>query len=209
MGSPENEVGRVGNELLHAVAIAAFAIGQYPVTFAEYDAFCEATGREQPNDHGWGRGRRPVINISWEDAMAYAAWLSTQTGAPYRLPAEAEWEYACRAGTPTRYCFGNDARGLGDYAWFAGNAGGQTHPVGEKRPNPWGLYDRHGNVWEWTGSMYDHGCYAGAETRCAAQPSHPYVFRGGSWQDAPPWLRSVARNANYPDNGFRVNGIRL
>jgi formylglycine-generating enzyme required for sulfatase activity len=146
MGSPSSEMDRVGNESLHAMAITTFAIGRYPVTFEEYDAFCDATGREQPHDHGWGRGRRPVIHVGGIDALDCTAWLSAQTGEHYRLPTEAEWEYACRAGTQTRYSFGDDDSQLGDYAWFAGNAGGQTHPMGEKRPNPWGLYDLHGNV---------------------------------------------------------------
>lgn len=110
MGSAEGEARSYGDERpRHEVTIARpFALGRYPVTFAEYDRFCEATGRKRPGDEGWGRGRRPVINVSWEDATAYCAWLSQETGKTYRLPSEAEWEYACRAGTSTAYWWGDD-----------------------------------------------------------------------------------------------------
>ncbi|AUB80294.1 hypothetical protein THSYN_04545 [Candidatus Thiodictyon syntrophicum] len=138
----------------HPVRLGAFSIGQYPVTFAEFDRFCAATGRTQPEDRGWGRGERPVINVDWEDAKAYCGWLSKETGETYRLASEAEWEYACRAGTKTRWSCGDDESRLEDYGWYAKNAGDQTHPVGEKRPNAWHLHDLHGNVWEWCRDWY-------------------------------------------------------
>jgi formylglycine-generating enzyme required for sulfatase activity len=106
----------------HEVAVSTFSVGQYPVTFEEYDKFCEATRREKPSDSGWGKGTRPVINISWEDARAYCEWLSEQTGERYRLLTEAEWEYACRAGSTARYCYGDDEQHLGEYAWYSSNA---------------------------------------------------------------------------------------
>lgn len=110
MGSPASDKARGRNERQHRVAITkAFAIGKHEVTFEEYDRFCEATGRAKPADEGWGRGQWPVINVSWHDAMAYAAWLSAQTGHRYRLPTEAEWEFAARAGTSTAYWWGNTA----------------------------------------------------------------------------------------------------
>ncbi|MCB1766768.1 MAG: SUMF1/EgtB/PvdO family nonheme iron enzyme, partial [Candidatus Competibacteraceae bacterium] len=117
----------------HPVTLSHFGIGQYPVTFEEYDRFCEAMHRDKPNDQGWGRGRRPVIDVSWDDAQAYCQWLSQQTGQDYRLLTEAQWEYACRAGRDAAYCFGDDEKPLEDYAWYWKNSEGQTHPVGEKQ----------------------------------------------------------------------------
>jgi formylglycine-generating enzyme required for sulfatase activity/putative intracellular protease/amidase len=139
----------------HPVRVSAFSIGQYPVTFEEYDRFCAATGRDKPSDEGWGRGRRPVIQVSWDDAQAYCDWLNSrqQTGT-YRLLTEAEWEFACRAGTTTRWCCGDDDGALDDHAWYTKNSDGKTHPVGEKRPNAWKLHDMHGNVWEWCADWF-------------------------------------------------------
>jgi len=139
----------------HPVRVSAFSIGQYPVTFEEYDRFCDDTGRDKPDDRGWGRGRRPAINVSWDDASAYCDWLNRQqqTGT-YRLLTEPEWEFACRAGTETRWYCGDDEELLDQYAWYAENSYGKTHPVGEKHTNAWQLYDLHGNVWEWCADWY-------------------------------------------------------
>ncbi|TVR84546.1 MAG: formylglycine-generating enzyme family protein [Rhodospirillales bacterium] len=170
MGSPDDEEGRDRNEgPQHRVAIAKpFAIGKFPVTFAEYDYFCEQTSRDKPSDSGAGRNRRPVINVSWEDAQEYVAWLSQKTGKLYRLPTEAEWEYACRAGTTTRFAFGNklwptDATiapsVLSALARLFQSP--KTTEVGKHRSNAWGLYDMHGNVWEWCEDCW-HDSYHGA-----------------------------------------------
>jgi formylglycine-generating enzyme required for sulfatase activity len=216
MGSPENEPGRGDDEgPRHEVAIPrGFALGVTPVTFADYDRFVQATGSKKPNDEGWGRGTRPVIGVSWEDAVAYAAWLTKQTGKPYRLPSEAEWEYACRAGTETPWSFGDQKSELGVYAWYEGNADRQTHPVGEKRPNPWGLCDMHGNVWEWVEDCW-HEDYEGAPTDSSAWlgagggECGGRVERGGSWFNVPEALRSAYRggvSAVFRDGnlGFRL-----
>ncbi len=220
MGSPENEEGRMGWEgPQHEVTIAqAFGMSVYAVTFAEYDAFCAATGVDQPADEGWGRDRRPVINVSWKDAVAYVTWLNSWTGERYRLPSEAEWEYACRAQRSveepqTRYWFGDDEAALGDHAWFFGNAGGQTHRVGEKPANPFGLYDMHGNVWEWCADRW-HGSYDGVDRPDDGRAwlsggGTARVLRGGSWNSDPQGLRSAIRLYWYPEIRISYRGFRL
>ena len=203
----------------HRVSIARpFAIGRYPVTFDEYDRFCAATRCKKPGDEGWGRGRRPVINVSWNDSVAYYAWLSDQTGRHYRMLTEAEWEYAARAGTATRWSFGDDESALGDYAWFEENAyaffrlGGKTQQVGEKRPNPWGLYDIHGNVWEWVQDSW-HENYTGAPAdgmewyqSCI---SVGRVLRGGSWYLSAKNARASDRFRYRPEFLGKNLGLRL
>jgi formylglycine-generating enzyme required for sulfatase activity len=216
MGSAEAEPGRdEDEEPRHQVEIRhPFAVGRTPVTFAEYDHFAASTKREKPFDERWGRGNRPVIRVSWEDAVAYAQWLSDQTGKRYRLPSEAEWEYAARAGTETPWSFGNAASDLGAVAWYSENSDGQTHPVGEKEVNPWGLHDVHGNVWEWVQDCW-HDSYDGAPTDGSAWGAEARgdcgrrVVRGGSWGYDPVGLRSAGRNwvgadIRYNDLGFRL-----
>ncbi|MCK5521795.1 MAG: SUMF1/EgtB/PvdO family nonheme iron enzyme [Thiomargarita sp.] len=175
---------------VHWVSVNAFAMGRYEVTFAEYDRFADATGRGKPDDEGWGRGNRPVINVSWNDATAYTAWLSTQTGKAYRLPTEAEWEYAARAGTEKKYWWGNDigsnqANCSGDYC---GDSFEYTALVGSFAANPYGLYDTVGNVWEWTCSEYESS-YNGKEEYCGSGDSWQPVVRGGSWYYGPGGVR--------------------
>jgi len=214
MGSAEGE-GYDVERPQHEVRIARpFGIGRYPVTFEKYDAFAKATQRELPGDQGWGRERRPVISVSWEDAVAYAQWLSEQTEKSYRLPTEAEWEYAARAGTSTAWSFGDDKQTLHEFAWYSKNAEGKTHPVGEKAANPWDLHDVHGNVWEWVQDCW-HGGYEGAPKDGSAWLEADggncglRVVRGGSWNDEPVLLRSPDRfrlnagNRNF-DLGFRL-----
>jgi formylglycine-generating enzyme required for sulfatase activity len=219
MGSPESEAGRGDDERQHQVRIKPFAIGRTEVTFEEYDAFAAATGRDRPDDRGWGRGRRPVIIVSWHDATNYAAWLAEQTGKPYRLPTEAEWEYAARAGTQTPFwtgdCIHTDQAnydGNYDYDGCGAKTGvyrGKTLPVASLARSPWGLYDMLGNVWEWTCSDYD-GAYGGAEQRCVSKTHvDSRALRGGSWNLVPLWARAANRNWLVPayrldDLGFRL-----
>jgi formylglycine-generating enzyme required for sulfatase activity len=195
----------------HEVEVSGFSIGQYPVTFEDYDRFCAATGRKQPNDSKWGRGARPVINVSWEDATAYCEWLSEQTGEHYRLLTEAEWEYACRAGSVARYCFGEDERQLEDYAWYSKNAGGETHPVGEKRANAWGLHDVHGNVLEWVQDWRANDYYRRSprENPTGPESGSARVFRGGSWLYGAEYCRSAFRGRYDPGYRGSVLGFRL
>ena len=213
MGSPESEPNRGVNERQHQVCLESFSIGKYEVTFDEYDRFADATGRGRPRDglgQGWGRGRRPVIFVSWHDATAYAQWLSNETGATYRLPTEAEWEYAARAGSATAYPWGDavgrnhaNCNGCGS-RWDRR----QTAPVGSFDPNAWGLHDTSGNVLEWTCSEYDAG-YGGGETRCATvSPGNP-VLRGGDWIHSPVGIRSAYRAPTNPNSAYSGFGLRV
>jgi formylglycine-generating enzyme required for sulfatase activity len=231
MGSTAGEKGRADNEgPQHPVTVKGFWVGKFEVTWGEYDLFWEKKADEKPaataadkkadaitrpskaNHHdidwGYGRGKnQPVIAITHHAAMEYCRWLSEKTGKVYRLPTEAEWEWACRAGTTTAYSFGDDAARLGEYAWIDANANDMPHPVGQKKPNPWGLYDMHGNVLEWCLDQYDAKFYA---TLPADRPTllpvklpgdrrYSYVARGGSWIDPPERCRSADRQFSVPD----------
>jgi formylglycine-generating enzyme required for sulfatase activity len=207
--------GHENERPVHEVELDSFAIGRYPVTFADYDVFCEATGSEKPNDHGWGRGQRPVINVSWKDAGAYCKWLSQETGQHYRLPTEAEWEYACRADSETAWCFGDDEKLLGEYAWYDKNSRKKTHPVGAKKANVWGLHDMHGNVWEWCQDWYDEKYYAECQEQgVVINPQGPAkgrirVCRGGSWFLNGRSCRSADRFRLTPGSRYYNLGFRL
>ncbi|WP_339133158.1 MAG: SUMF1/EgtB/PvdO family nonheme iron enzyme [Candidatus Electrothrix sp. GW3-4] len=209
------QMGDEDNGPIHEVEVDNFALGRYPVTFAEYDAFCAATDRKKPKDEGWGRGQRPVINVSWQDAQEYCQWLSRETGQQYRLPTEAEWEYACRAGSDSVYCFGDDERSLGEYAWYLGNSGDKTHPVGEKRANGWGVHDMHGNVWEWCQDWYRGKYYVECQKQGVVEnPQGPSsgsnrVMRGGSWSYDGGNVRSAYRLRSSPGDRYASYGFRL
>ncbi|MBE5227739.1 MAG: SUMF1/EgtB/PvdO family nonheme iron enzyme [Microcystis aeruginosa PMC 728.11] len=192
----------------HQVKVNSFAIGKYPVTQAQY----ESVMGKNPS-HFKNNPQNPVENVSWNDAQAFCRKLSQITGKTYRLPTEAEWEYACRAGTTTRYYFGDDANQLGDYAWYSANSQSKTHPVGQKKPNAWGLYDMIGNVWEWCEDNW-HDNYIGAPTDGSAWikngNDNRSLLRGGSWGDYPNNCRSAFRGISLRrdfrnlDDGFRV-----
>lgn len=211
MGSPDDEDGRFDDEgPQHEVVIAEpFAIGKNPVTFAEYDYFCKSTGMPKLGDEGWGRGNRPAINVSWSDAKAYTEWLSDTAGASYRLLSEAEWEYAARAGTTTRYWWGYAIAPI--HANYRASEAGKTTPVAAYPGNPWGLFDMNGNVWEWVEDG-QHDTYDGATVNGSpwiAGGVTRRIVRGGGWNSQPEHLRSSARAAHYPTNrrtyvGFRV-----
>ncbi len=210
MGSPTFEVDRVSDETQHHVILSAFKMGKYEVTFEQYDVFCDATGSSKPSDEGWGRGKRPVINVSWHDAKAFADWMGC------RLPTEAEWEYAARAGatTPfnTGYCL-STAQANFDGNAYIGCSNGEyrkkTMPVGSFVPNAWGLHDMHGNVWEWCSDWY--GTYSSsAQTNPKGASSGSYrVIRGGSWSSDADRCRCAFRNYDTPDNRNYFMGFRL
>jgi len=216
MGSPETEQGRDPDEgPQHKVSIAKpFAVSKFDVTFAEWDA-CAAHGDCEPRigDQGWGRGRRPAINISWDDAQRYVEWLSRLTGRSYRLLTEAEWEYAARAGTTTAYYWDVEiGKGNANCAGCGSEWDGrQTSPVGSFKPNAFGLYDMAGNVWQWVQDCYHNG-YDGAPNDGSARTDGDCsrrVVRGGSWDFNPRNLRSadrggVATDDRYVNLGFRV-----
>jgi formylglycine-generating enzyme required for sulfatase activity len=214
MGSPDSEPERSVNEgPQHGVTIAKpFAVGKFAVTFAEWDA-CVAgggCGGYKPKDEGWGRGDRPVINVSWNDAKAYVAWLSRKTGKAYRLLSEAEREYVTRAGTETPYWWGSTITPE-QASYAAGESRQKTVPVKSFKPNPWGLYQVHGNVYEWVEDCWNDG-YNGAPSNGSAWTAGDCtyrVLRGGSWNLNPQLLRSAFRINNTPadrdkDEGFRV-----
>ena len=226
MGSPADEKDRYNDEVRRSVRIEkAFAIGKYEVTFQEYERFAAATGRARPNDHGWGRDRRPVINVSGKDAVAYADWLSKQTGARYRLPTEAEWEYAARAGvgasrywgdSPDEGCAYANAADLDGKQMFVGWTAmkcrdGQvyTAPVGSYHDNDFGLHDMLGNVMEWTCSLYDKDNPAPVQQCQEATGDRQLVVRGGSWNDEPRNVRLADRHRTKPDFQDYFLGFRL
>ena len=200
---------------VHSVTVPAFRMGKYEVTLAQWDA-CVADGGcggYTPDDEGWGRGIRPVINVSWDDVQDFISWLNARTGGRFRLPSEAEWEYAVRAGSTTKYSWGNDIgqnRANCDID-YCGDRWEYTAPAGSFSANASGLYDMHGNVWEWTEDCWNDS-YAGAPTDGSAWMSGGCgrrVVRGGSWNDSPGYLRSADRRwdtRSYRDGhiGFRL-----
>jgi len=225
MGSPDSEAERRDNEgPQHEVVIRRFAVSKYAVTFEQYDAYAHATGEDFPDDEGWGRGRRPVINVSWEDAHGYIRWLNDiakaeLAGQSYRLLTEAEWEYVCRAGTATPYFTGETistdrANFDGNFCYGRGEKGRSlraTVEVGCYPPNPWGLYDMLGNTWEWVEDRF-HENYRGAPTDGSAWESgknENRVLRGGSWDSVPGFLRTAYRNMSPQDHRCSFDGFRI
>jgi formylglycine-generating enzyme required for sulfatase activity len=219
MGSPSNEVGRgINEDPQHEVLIRQpFAVSKFELTIDEWNACVANGGCKQKVDDLfwavlWGRIQRPAIDMSWDDAKQYVAWIALQTGKPYRLLSEAEWEYAARAGTQTAYSWG-DQIGAGN-----ANCDGcgsrwdnrQTAPVGSFVPNAFGLYDMHGNVWEWVEDCYNDK-YIGAPTDGSAwttQGDCGYrLIRGGSWNRNPELLRSASRI--WLTTGIRSNRLGL
>jgi len=229
MGSPESEPGRKEDEgPQHEVEIESFWMGKHEVTWDEYEiwmfnldiqrrelAKTEPSPRDKLTDavtrptkpytdmtFGMGKERFPAICMTQHAAKGYCKWLSAKTGRYYRLPTEAEWEYACRAGTTTAYSFGDDPEKLGEYAWSFDNAEDAYHKVGQKKPNPWGLYDMHGNVAEWVLDQYIPDYYARFAGKVTLNPwvvptrLYPMAVRGGSWDDDPEALRSAARRGS-------------
>jgi formylglycine-generating enzyme required for sulfatase activity len=169
----------------------------------------------RPDDQGWGRGRRPVIGVSWADVNSYLKLLSSKVGKNYRLLSESEWEYCCRGGTVSSYSFGDEEGDLGGYAWYKANSGGKTHPVGEKGPNRWGLYDMHGNVGEWCMDRRNRSyknkpdALKGTGAAWTAGDADGHIIRGGSWSYDPEDLRCASRGWMGEDSKDYVYGFRV
>lgn len=231
MGSPADEPGHTDDESpQHPVTIHPFWIEQTETTWDEYglfalrnipkenpakqesgsnqvDAITQPTPPYRDPTFGFGREGHPAINMTHHAAMEYTRWLSAKTGKDYRLPTEAEWEFACRAGSETPFYFGSDATQLGDYAWDLDNSDELPHAVAQKKPNAWGLYDMLGNVAEWVLDEYDKNFYRASRPDVPllepimfpTQKKYPDVVRGGSWNDEADRVRCAARQASSPD----------
>jgi formylglycine-generating enzyme required for sulfatase activity len=234
MGSPATEADRKDDEgPQHKVSIAPFWMSKYEITWDAYEVWMDdldvlhrSVRNLQPNQRdvladeyqltqptppyvdmsfGMGKRRSPAICMTQFACRTFCQWLNAKTGRYYRLPTEAEWEYACRAGTTTAYHFGDDPELLDQYAWYYDNSDEKYHQVGLKKPNPWGLYDMHGNVAEWVLDQYTTDFYAAEASGTASNPLaipktiYPRVVRGGSWDDDAHTLRSAARMASHED----------
>ncbi|MCI4648396.1 SUMF1/EgtB/PvdO family nonheme iron enzyme [Phaeodactylibacter sp.] len=241
MGSTSTEGGS-DEKPVHSVTVSDFYIGRHEVTFEEYDAYCEATGKSKPDDEGWGRARRPVIYVSWHDAVAYCNWRSQQEGYQpvytisgdrvtadwsangYRLPTEAEWEFAARErGKNVQFGNGKDIARASELNFDAsesyktrysvvGTYRKQTVPVGSlNSPNELNLHDMSGNVWEWCWDWYDSDYYNNSSSRNprGSSTGSRRVLRGGSWSNGPAGLRCAYRNGGSPDRRYDDIGFRL
>jgi len=209
MGSPATESDREDDETQHRVSITKpFYLGVTEVTQEQYQTVMGT------NPSQFKGPQNPVERVNWADAVEFCRKLSAMpaektAGYEYRLPTEAEWEYACRSGTTTAYGFGDDASGLGDYGWFRGNSDSSTHPVGEKKPNAWDLYDMHGNVWEWCQDWYGDYPSGSATDPTGATSGSLRVFRGGCWYFNARYCRSAYRTGGTPVYRNFILGFRV
>jgi uncharacterized protein (TIGR02996 family) len=222
MGSPETEEGRYDDEVRHPVTLTEpDLLGIYPVTVGEFARFVEATGyqteAEKEGDEETWRSpgftqteRHPVVCTSWNDTQAMIAWLNETSSVVHTLPTEAQWEYSCRAGSTTAFFWGDDAARLGEFGWFNENADRQTHPVTTKRPNGWGLWHVHGNVWEWCEDWYgDYLTEAVKNPRGRLSGGSRRVIRGGGWNSGAMGCRSAYRVRLDPSYRSTSDGFRL
>lgn len=200
------------DELRHQVYLSNFRISKHEITFAQFDAFCEATGRLKPSDNGWGRGRQPVINVSYHDAAAFCKWMSARVQKAVRLPTEAEWEYAARAaGRKIKWAGTDREADLANLAWYSVNSGNRTHLVGAKQPNALGLFDMNGNAFEWCRDVYDKDYYRRGNLNDPTGPNRGsrYVLRGGSILSSALDLRCANRHGARPEDTSTLTGFRI
>jgi formylglycine-generating enzyme required for sulfatase activity len=205
MGSSESVGGDDESPARRVTISRDFYLGKYEITQAQWEKVMHA------NPSGFRGTDRPVEKVSWDDCQVFLKKLAALTGRRFALPTEAQWEFACRAGTTSRWSFGDDEAQLSKYAWYGANAGGETHPVGTRQPNATGLYDMHGNVGEWTADAYEKHAYASGpatDPKQPASPSHSRVWRGGAWGDNPDLLRSGYRNVSGAHTAQPGIGLR-
>lgn len=206
MGSPKGEKDHLDNEIQHEVALSKpFFIQVALVTQGQWQSVMGDNPSEFKGDDGC-----PVESVSWNDVQEFIRKLNAREGTDkYRLPTEAEWEYACRAGSVSAWCFGGDEDLLGEYAWYFNNAVGKTHPAASKKPNAWGLFDMHGNVWEWCRDW--RGAYTPDAVTDPGGPASggARVIRGGAWSHGAQDSRSANRGGSNPDRGGANVGFRL
>ena len=212
MGDNFND-GWIDEQPVHAVYLDPYRISRYEVTFAQYDRFCDETGRNKPDDFGWGRDTRPVIDVNWDDARAFCTWLSGKTGKNIHLPTEAQWEKAARGTDQRKYPWGNDEPTCVNDMTNFNNCNGLTRPVGSfvSDVSPYGVYDMAGNVFEWCADWYDASYYS---TSPAANPAGPgsgtqRIHRGGSWNSQLEHIRCSDRDSTSPSDASRRLGFRL
>jgi formylglycine-generating enzyme required for sulfatase activity len=222
MGSPDSEAGHSADEgPVHEVCVEGFWIGKYEVTQAQWQKIMGSNPAYFNSQKiGEGASNHPVESVSWDDAQEFIKKLNQMAQSvetprrgvsTFRLPTEAEWEYACRAGTQTAYSFGDDAARLGDYAWYTSNSESRTHPVGQRKPNAFGLYDMHGNVWEWCQDIYTSDAYQTHQRQnpVVVSGGSYRVLRGGSWDNVPGNVRSAFRSNLAPSFRYFSIGFRL
>jgi formylglycine-generating enzyme required for sulfatase activity len=202
MGSPDNE-GNANEHPRRQVMLDAYFIDRLPVTVAQFRKFVQATGRDMPIQPAWNKDGHPAVSVNWNEAEAYCVWAGK------RLPTEAEWEKAARGRSDARYSFGDSEVELSSHAWFFHNSGGRTHPIGQKKPNPYGLYDMQGNAAQWVSDWYGES-YAGAGPKNPQGPAAGTmrVLRGGSWSSFAAACRAASRDWFFPEGRAETNGFR-
>ena len=211
------QVGNDGNgaedkKWAHAETVVDFSMSRYEVTVGEYKTFCTATNRAMPEAPYWGwNDQHPMVNVSYNDAIAYCQWLSKTLGVTYRLPTEAEWEYAARGGKLGKGTKYSGGRSLDNAGWYDANSGDQTQAVATKNPNELGIYDMSGNVWEWCKDWYGEDYY---KTSPATNPKGPTsgelrVLRGGGWDGGAAYCRVAYRSGGTPSHRNHFSGFRV
>lgn len=204
--------GYLDEKPVHRVSLSAYKISKFPITVGQYKAFVAATGRSMPDAPSWGwKDKHPMVKVIYNDAVAYCNWLGEKYGGDWRLPTEAQWEYAARGGQKSQgytYAGGSVLYGLG---WYADNAGGQTQAVGRRKPNELGIYDMSGNVWEWCMDWYDSDYYANSPSSNPRGPSSGplRVLRGGCWYGSAFFCRVASRGDGDPSYRYSFGGFRV